>query len=71
MSELSDRLFILILSFVGFGGFFIAIVGSFVMADLHGPTRHVVIGALTLLILATLVGIWFEFNNIDRGENDV
>lgn len=65
MSELSDRILILIVAAVGIGGMFVAILGGLVEAELVGTPRTIVMVGLAGFVVAILVGLWFGFDRIE------
>lgn len=68
MSEFTDRFFIMLLAFIGFGGFLFAIAGGWIMSDLEGTMQYVAIGGLGVIVVGLMIGIWHEFNEIDRAN---
>lgn len=65
MTEFTDRLLILLIAAGGFGGLLVGWFGGFVIPSTGGQLETVLMGALIVLFLAVLVGIWIEFNSID------
>lgn len=64
-NDLGDRLLLLV---VAATALFVLVLGwaaGLVEAELSGWADTLVLSALALLFLAVLVGIWFEFNDIE------
>ncbi|WP_306055388.1 hypothetical protein [Natronococcus wangiae] len=69
MSEFTDRLLILVIVAVTLGGVLIGWVGGFLVPTLGGWRETVGIAVLSVLFVAILIGIWFEFNRIDTDRD--
>lgn len=69
MSELTDRLLILLIVAVSLGGLLIGWIGGFVVPALSGWRQTVGMAVLLLLFVAILIGIWFEFDRVDTDRD--
>ncbi|SFS52244.1 hypothetical protein [Halostagnicola kamekurae] len=69
MSELTDRLLILLIASVALGGMLVGWFGGFVVPALSGWSDNIGMAVIAVLFVAILIGIWFGFDRIraDRG----
>ncbi|WP_265108622.1 hypothetical protein [Halosolutus halophilus] len=65
MSELTDRLLILVVAATALLVLITGWAGGLVEAVLGGVADTIVLGALGLLLLLVLLGIWQEFSTIE------
>ncbi len=65
MTELTDRLLILLVAAGAFGSLLVGWLGGFVIPSTGGQIETVLMGALIALFVAIVIGIWIEFSNID------
>lgn len=66
MSQLSDRLLILLIGVVGFGSIIFAWFGGLVEAEFGGLPRQWGFIGLGIVLLIVLVGVWLEATHIDH-----
>lgn len=66
MSEFTDRLLLLLIAVVSLGSLTVAWFGGFVVGSTSGWMRTAGLVALVALLLLLLIGVWHEFNDIDR-----
>lgn len=65
MTEVTDRLLILLIAAGGFGSLLVGWLGGFVIPSTGGQLETVLMGVLILVFVAILIGIWIEFNSIN------
>lgn len=69
MSELTDRLLILLIASVALGGMLVGWLGGFVVPALSGWSDNIGMAVIAVLFVGLLIGIWFEFDHI-RTDRD-
>ncbi|WP_254530416.1 hypothetical protein [Natrinema gelatinilyticum] len=68
MSELSDRLLLLLVAFGSLGTLILAWFGGFLVAGTSGWVETVGLSLLALLLFGILIGIWHELKAIDPDQ---
>ena len=69
MSELTDRLLILLMASVGLGGMLVGWLGGYVVPALGGWSDNIGMAVIGVLFVAILIGIWFEFDHISTSRD--
>lgn len=69
MSDITDRLLILLIVAVTLGGMLVGWVGGFIVPALSGWRETVGMAVLFFVFVAILIGIWFEFGRIDTDRD--
>ncbi|WP_247000770.1 hypothetical protein [Halosolutus gelatinilyticus] len=69
MSELTDRLLILLIAAVALGGILVGWIGGFVVPALGGWSDNIGMAVIAVLFVGILIGIWIEFNHIDTDRD--
>ncbi|WP_247002554.1 hypothetical protein [Halosolutus gelatinilyticus] len=70
MSELTDRLMILVIAATGLLVLIAGWAGGLVEAELAGLPETLVLGGLFVLLVLALVGVWYEFNHTETRRTD-
>ncbi|WP_254523735.1 hypothetical protein [Natrinema caseinilyticum] len=69
MSELTDRLLLLLIAFGSLGTLILAWFGGFIVAGTSGWLETVGLTLLVFPLVGTLIGIWYEFEAIDTDRS--
>lgn len=64
MSEITDRLLILLIVAVALGGILVGWLGGFIVPALGGWSDQVGMAVIAVFFVAILIGVWFEFDRI-------
>lgn len=69
MSELTDRLMILLMAAIALGGMLVGWLGGFVVPMFGGWSDNIGMAVIGVLFVALLIGIWFEFDHINTDRD--
>ena len=65
MTDLGDRLIILLLAVIVLGSLILGFWGAFVVAEVPRGAQLALLGVIGLLIVGILAFVWMEFDLID------
>lgn len=65
MTDLGDRLVVVLIAATGFAVLIVGWAGGLIEAEVPGVSQYVLLGLLGFAFLAVLVGIWTAFGEVD------